>query len=287
MKARQQLLVTTPSEAQSGNKAWWTANTMSYDWKDKVAVAQFSIEWFDEIDRRFIDSARHFAHGDNAFGNIIPFDEIRGKRVLEVGCGMGLHTELMCRAGAKVSSVDISPKSVEATQKRLALKGLSADVREMDAEAIRFENEFDFVWSWGVIHHSSRTGVVLRNLFKALKPGGEIRFMVYNLEGMQAYSVIMTRYVFGFWLGKSLDELLWRSTDGFLARYFTRDSLANLCRIFCDEVAIAVYGLEADAIPLPRALRRMVRPLVSDHYIASAVRQRGAFLLATAKKPAD
>jgi 2-polyprenyl-3-methyl-5-hydroxy-6-metoxy-1,4-benzoquinol methylase len=285
MKARSEAVVASASEAQSGNKAWWTQNTMSYDWKDKIGREQFSAEWFEEVDRRFIESARHFAHTDRPFGKIIPFADIAGRKVLEVGCGMGFHTELMARAGAKVTAIDISPKSVAATKARLRIRGVSADVREVDAETISFKDEFDFIWSWGVIHHSSRTGRVLRNLHAALKPGGQLRFMVYSLDGMQAYSVMMTRYMFGFWTGRSLDELLWESTDGFLARYFTRDSLANLCRTFFDDVEFQVFGLEADAIPLPSRLRKLVRPFFSDTFIKKAVHSRGTFLFATAIKP--
>jgi 2-polyprenyl-3-methyl-5-hydroxy-6-metoxy-1,4-benzoquinol methylase len=279
-------VIASAGAAQSGNKAWWTEHTMSYDWKDRIVRQEFSREWFDEVDRRFIESARHFAHGDRPFGQIIPFDEIAGKRVLEVGCGMGLHTELMARAGAHVTAIDISPKSVAATKARLALKGVAAEVRELDAETLDLHDEFDLIWSWGVIHHSARTGRVLRNLYNALKPGGQLRFMVYSLDGMQSYAVIVSRYLFGFWRGRSLDELLWQSTDGFLARYFTRDSLSNLCRTFFDDVELQVFGLEADAVPLPSALRRLVRPFVSDRYIAKAVRQRGTFLFATATKQA-
>jgi 2-polyprenyl-3-methyl-5-hydroxy-6-metoxy-1,4-benzoquinol methylase len=287
MKATSEAVIASAGDAQAGNKAWWTENTMSYDWKDKIVRPAFTREWFDEVDRRFILSARHFAHTDRPFGKIIPFDRIAGKRVLEVGCGMGLHTELLARAGAEVTAIDISPKSVAATQARLSLKDIIADVRELDAETIDFEDQFDFIWSWGVIHHSSRTGRVVRNLYRALKPGGELRFMVYSLDGMQAYAVIASRYLLGFWRGQSLDELLWRSTDGFLARYFTRDSLSDLCRTFFDDVDLQVFGLEADAVPLPSALRRLVRPLFSDRYIEKTVRRRGTFLFATATKPME
>jgi len=284
MKARADAVIAAAGPAQSGNKAWWTRHTMSYDWKDPVRREPFTLGWFDEIDARFIEAARHFAHGDRPFGRIIPFEAIAGKRVLEVGCGMGLHTELMARAGAQVTAIDISPKSVAATQARLALKGVAAEVREGDAELLDAPEAYDFIWSWGVIHHSSRTGRVLRNLHAALTPGGQLRFMVYSLDGAQAYTVMMRRYVLGFWTGRSLDELLWESTDGFLARYFTKDALADLCRTFFDDVELQVFGQESDALPLPSALRRLVRPLVSDRYIAQAIRRRGTFLFATATK---
>jgi hypothetical protein len=110
--------------------------------------------------------------------------------------------------------------------------------------------------------------------------------MVYSLDGVQAYAVMMRRYMLGFWRGRALDELLWEGTDGYLARYFTRDALADLCRTFFDDVELRVFGQESDAVPLPSALRKLVRPLVSDRYIERAVRRRGAFLFATATKQA-
>jgi phosphatidylinositol alpha-1,6-mannosyltransferase len=284
VKARSDGATGSTLETQSGNKSWWTLNTMSYDWKNKIVCEPYSAAWFDEVDRRFIESARHFAHTDRPFGRIIPFDQIAGKRVLEIGCGVGFHTELMARAGAQVTAIDISPKAVAATRARVALRGFEAEVAELDAETLAFDEEFDFIWSWGVIHHSARTGRVLRNLYRALKPGGQLRFMVYSLDGTQAYSVMMSRYLLGFWRGRSLDELLWRSTDGFLARYFTKDSLADLCRTFFDDVELQVFGLESDAVPLPSALRKLIRPLFSDRYIEQAVHRRGAFLFATATK---
>lgn len=131
---------------QVGNRAWWTDQTMSYDWNDTVRRERFSIEWFNEIDRRFIYGARLFGHGDRTFDRIIPLETLAGRRVLEIGCGMGLHSELMARAGAYVSSIDLSPTSVEATLKRAQLKGLSIDVCPMDAAVLKFSDAtFDFV----------------------------------------------------------------------------------------------------------------------------------------------
>ena len=272
------------SELQSGNRSWWTQNLMSYDWREKIACEPYSAAWFEEVDRRFVESARHFAHDKRPFDRIIPFEQLAGKKVLEVGCGVGFHTELMAGAGAEVAAIDLSPRAIEATRARAALKGFDADICERDVESLDAEGAYDFIWSWGVLHHSSRTGLALRRLHRALKPGGQLRFMVYSLDGAQAYAVMMSRYLMGFWRGRSLDELLWQSTDGYLARYFTKDSLADLCRAFFDDVELKVFGLESDAVPLPTGLRRMVRPMFSDRYIAGAVQRRGGFLFATATK---
>ncbi len=152
---------------------------------------------------------------------------------------MGLHTEKLVRAGADVTTIDISQTSVDATARRMEIKGLKADVRRMDAEILEFPDEsFDFVWSWGVIHHSAMTGRIVRQIHRVLKVGGESRVMVYNLEGMPAYITMARRYMTGFWRGRSLDECLWRDTDGFTARYYSKDQLGDLFNIFFDKVSV-------------------------------------------------
>jgi 2-polyprenyl-3-methyl-5-hydroxy-6-metoxy-1,4-benzoquinol methylase len=272
---------------QRGNKTWWTAQTMSYDWKDKAASPPFSAPWFDDIDRRFLDAARLFSDAANPFEELMNLSHLAGKRVLEIGCGMGFHSEMFARAGAKLTAIDLSPTSVKATRTRLNLKNIGADVREMDAEALVLPSgEFDMVWSWGVIHHSSRTGRIVREIERVLRPSGEARLMVYNLEGMPAYITLVTRYLLGFWGGRSLDEALWRSTDGFSARFYTRDKLADLLVTFFDKVETSVFGQDADVVPLPRQLRRQVLKLIPLSRQRRLASRRGAFLFAIATKSA-
>src|SRR5262249_8388162 len=139
-------------------------------------------------------------------------------------------------------------------------------------------------WSWGVIHHSSRTGRIVREIERILRPGGSARIMVYNLEGMPAYVTLATRYLLGFWWGRSLDELLWRSTDGFTARCYTRDGLADVLATFFDHVEMTVLGQDADVVPLPGGLRRQVLKLIPLSHQRAIVRRRGAFLFAIARK---
>lgn len=272
-------------EVQVGNRKWWTDNTMSYDWKDKVRLERFSAPWYDEIDRRFIHSARLFAHEHDPFDRIIPFDSLKGKAVLEIGCGMGLHSQLLSQAGAKLTSIDISDVSIEATSRRLALHGLSAEVRRMDACNLEFpDNTFDFVWSWGVIHHSARTAVIIKEIARVLRPGGETRIMVYNLNGMWAYLTILRDYVFGFWRGRTIDECLWRRSDGFMARYYSRDVLGDLMLAFFSSVELDTFGQDADGLPLPRRARRLLMPFMSKEKLAIRANGRGFFLFAIATK---
>jgi 2-polyprenyl-3-methyl-5-hydroxy-6-metoxy-1,4-benzoquinol methylase len=270
---------------QSNSRSWWTDHTMSYDWKQKIGASRFSREWFDELDRRFIHAARLFAHDRSPFDRIIPFERLRGQKILEIGCGMGLHTELLSHCGGDLTAIDLSETSVLATRTRAELKNLKYVVRHMDAEKLEFPDQsFDFVWSWGVIHHSSHTGRIIREIHRVLKPGGEVRVMVYNLEGMSAYVTILKRYLLGFWRDKSLDHYLWQDTDGFMARHYSKDLLADTFNTFFQNTSVATYGQDADAVPLPRYLRKYVVPLISEKKLSEWANKRGAFLHVTAKK---
>jgi 2-polyprenyl-3-methyl-5-hydroxy-6-metoxy-1,4-benzoquinol methylase len=271
--------------AQTGNRRWWTDHTMSYDWNDRVQAPRFSDAWFEEIDRRFIHGARLFAHGAAPFDRILPFERLNGANVLEIGCGMGLHAELIARAGATLTAVDISDVSIEATRRRFELRGLSGDIRQMDARRLDFPAAaFDFVWSWGVVHHSARTAPVLKEIARVLRPGGEARLMVYHLDGMSAYATLARDWLRGFWRGRTIDECLWRRSDGHLARHYSRDMLEDILSAFFASSETETFGQDADALPLPRRLReRLLRRMPAER-IAALANARGSLLFARATR---
>jgi SAM-dependent methyltransferase len=127
---------------------------------------------------------------------------------------------------------------------------------------------------------------VVREIHRVLKPGGECRAMVYNLGGMPAYITMMLDYSWKFWRGRSLDECLWAVTDGFTARYYSRDMLTDIFTTFFEPVSVVTYGQDADAVPLPSGLRRLALRFVPLTKQRERARQRGAFVFATATKQA-
>jgi len=276
-----------PDEVQAGNREWWSAHPMAYDWAGELRVPRYSRDWFDAIDARFVSGSRLFATDRQPFDRILPFEALASADVLEIGCGMGLHTELMVKAGANVTAVDITDTSIEATTTRLALKGLKAQVMRADAEQLAFPDQsFDFVWSWGVIHHSARTARIVRQMARVLRRGGECRVMVYNREGMTARIVFLKDYLFSgaFWR-QTFDEVLYRQSDGFSARFFVREHFEDLFRAFFSDVSSEVMGQESDVIPLPRKLRALALKLTPDAYLRKAQSKRGAFIFLRARGP--
>lgn len=115
---------------------------------------------------------------------IIPFASFasgKGKRVLEIGVGMGADFVRWAGAGADATGVDLTERAVSLTQRRLAERELSGVVEVADAERLPFpDNRFDIVYSWGVLHHTPQPELAFREAVRVLAPGGQLRVMVYH-----------------------------------------------------------------------------------------------------------
>jgi SAM-dependent methyltransferase len=109
------------------------------------------------------------------------FRQWRGKRVLEIGVGLGADHQMFAQAGAILYGMDLAPRAVQHTRRRLQVMHLDSSVEIADAEALPFADDtFDLVYSWGVLHHSPDTQRAIHEVFRILKPGGEARIMIYH-----------------------------------------------------------------------------------------------------------
>jgi SAM-dependent methyltransferase len=259
---------------------------MTYDWHGTNPAEPQSREWFDEIDRRFVAASFPYLSYQQPFDRIMP-GTLVGQRVLEIGCGMGLHTEELISRGAEVTAIDLTDAAVAATKARLALKGLTARVQEADAEDLPFDDgEFDLVWSWGVIHHSAHTARIVRQIARVLAPDGEARVMVYNRESLLARLLLARHYLLGAeFRHRSPDEVLWKHTDGYLARYYHREQLEDLFLGFFARARTTVLGQDTDVVPLPGRLRSAPLRWLGDDRQRAAADRRGCFLFVTAQGP--
>lgn len=109
------------------------------------------------------------------------FDGSEGKRILEIGVGLGADHQKFAESGAVLSGIDLTNRAVAHTQKRFSILELKSDLSLGDAEALNFsDNTFDEVYSWGVLHHSPRTDKCIDEVWRVLRLGGIARIMVYN-----------------------------------------------------------------------------------------------------------
>lgn len=106
-------------------------------------------------------------------------DELRGKLVLEAGCGPGKYTEILLSAGARVVSFDLTT-AVKVNWEQNRIKGsLSCFQGDIYNAPLR-EQTFDYVFCYGVLQHCPDPDAAYRNLFRLLKPGGKISIDYYT-----------------------------------------------------------------------------------------------------------
>lgn len=110
-------------------------------------------------------------------------DNFKGKKVLDAGCGMGRNSFWPLKYGAKeLIAFDYDKKSVSAAKKNLTIFN-NAKVEFKSIYNIDYKNKFDIVFSIGVIHHLENPKLAIKNLIKAVKPGGIVLIWVYGYEG--------------------------------------------------------------------------------------------------------
>ncbi len=133
------------------------------------------------------------------------FDKWKGKKVLEVGCGVGSDLIRFAEAGAIVTGIDLSPRSVFLAQERLHLYKYNGVVIEADAENIPYKDDaFDFVYSMGVLHHTPNIEKAISEIYRVTKSGGKICAMLYHRNSIVALQMYL---LFGLFALKP-----WRST---------------------------------------------------------------------------
>ena len=110
----------------------------------------------------------------------LPADYFKGKTVLDMGCGSGRWTYAMAQLGARVVAVDFSEAAVEIT--RQVTQG-AGDVTVVQASLFQLPfppASFDFVVSWGVLHHTVDTARAFAAIAPLVRPGGRLYVMVYE-----------------------------------------------------------------------------------------------------------
>ncbi len=143
------------------------------------------------------------------------FDRWAGKRVLEIGCGIGTDTIRFARAGARVTAVDLSDASLDVARERAKVFGLEdritfyqADVERL-SEAVPVE-QYDLVYSFGVIHHTPHPQEAVREIRRYVGPASMLKIMVYHRHSYKV-AWILARFGKGaFW---KLDDLIARYSE--------------------------------------------------------------------------
>jgi SAM-dependent methyltransferase len=259
------------SEWQKENYSWWQNHPMRYDWKDENKHKEFSKEFYFEIDRRFFLNAKEYLLNEKIpFDSLVDFDSLKNKDVLEIGVGNGSHVQLFAAHSKSFTGIDITDYSVKSVSERLKVFGLKAEIIKMDAENLDFpDKSFDFVWSWGVIHHSADTQKILKEIHRALRPGGNAVIMVYYRSWWGYYIMeILWGIISGNLLKtKSLHKSVQLHTDGAIARYYSFPEWRALAGKWFAVKCIKSLGPKSDIIPLPNGKFKSIISILIPNFL--------------------
>lgn len=148
---------------------------------DATQAHEGTLEFFEEVEKQRYT-------GDDFMPEVVGFDQWKGKKVLEVGCGLGTDLLQFARGGAEVYAVDLTERAAALACKRLGLYGLKGSVSISDSENLPFQTDsFDLVYSWGVIHHTPNTEAAAREIMRVCKPGGHVLVMLYHRRSVLAF----------------------------------------------------------------------------------------------------
>lgn len=138
-----------------------------------------SAEFFREVD-------------EDRYGSYAPwlpdaagFDRFAGRRLLEIGCGMGTDLARFARGGADVHAIDLTPRHLAIARQRLLNDRRIVKVVRSDAETLPFADAtFDVVYSFGVIHHTPGIRQAVAEIHRVIKPGGRAIVAVYHRNSL-------------------------------------------------------------------------------------------------------
>lgn len=164
-------------------RAYWNAHI--HDLK-MTAHPAGTRAFFEDLDRYRFEKLHYLPR-------LVPFETYRGRRLLEIGCGIGTDLVRFARAGACVSGVDLSETAIDLARRNFALHNLPVDLRIANGEALPYPDEaFDVVYAHGVVQYTANPQRLIDEARRVLKPAGEAIVMVYNRwSWLNALSALM------------------------------------------------------------------------------------------------
>jgi SAM-dependent methyltransferase len=236
--------------------------------------------------REFFEAVERHRYTEYApwMPEVMGFNDFAGAGLLEVGCGMGTDLLQFARGGAKVTGVDLTPRSIEISRRHLAVYGERGDFAITDGENLPFADEsFDVVYSNGVLHHTPDTAGAVREVHRVLRRGGQARVMLYHRRSVHYWGqIIFRRGLLGGELlrGDSPEKIMSRYVEVNegggrpLVKVYSRRETRKLFSMF-REVKIQVEQLSRPELfmlgrIIPEGMLRRLRRSVGGNVIISA-----------------
>jgi SAM-dependent methyltransferase len=212
----------------------------------------------------------------NHIHDFAQFHLYQGKRVLEIGCGIGADAAEFVKHGADYTGIDISKESIDLAKQRFEVEGLTGKfhLRSGDADLTDL-GKFDMVYSVGVIHHYPAQDKIIDNIHTALVPGGEFKMLVYAKNSWK-YAMIQ----------KGLDQYEAQAGCPY-AKCYTKDDIYSMmdkkfeilrirqdhCFMYnVEKYKKGIYELEPWFQSMPEMMRTAIKEYLGWHLLVKSVK---------------
>lgn len=267
---------TSAEQLKAEVKAYWNRGSCE---TDQAHSKKFSKEYFEEIEHHRY-TTQPFIH------SFAQFTRYRGKRVLEVGFGAGTDFIQWLRAGAIASGIDLTEEALANLTHRIDTYGLPKPekIQVGDAENLPFESDsFDLGYSYGVLHHTPNTEKAIRELVRVVRPGGEVKIMLYNRHSWCAYHSWVKFALLKGRPWKSIRWVMWHHQESVSTTTYTR---SEVFKMFTD---MGLQDIQVEPAMMKIGLSgqnnfSLVRPL-KKAFLALTEPWLGWSLLIYARKP--
>lgn len=215
--------------------------------------------------------------------------DLEDKRVLEIGFGTGADHLALSEAGADTFGIDLSATHAEMTRARFDTNGRTSCLALADGEKLPFaDRSFDFVYSFGAVHHSPDTAAIVDEIHRVLKPGGACHLTVYNKRSVFFWwSILLVNFVWRRGYRKrslqqqlSLIEYPNKNPD-IVVRLYTRKQVGHLFAAFSKNKVKVRHLLPSDIEYFSRFFSDPYRPRRSLDAVGRAL---GWYLVIDATK---
>ena len=155
--------------------------------KSKGSPERFGFSW-ERFKKNTDEQELQFQGWTNLLG---PSDVWNGVKFMDVGCGAGRNSYWAMKYGAAEGlAIDVDDRSLNAAKEKLA-EYPSMGVKYLSAYDIDEHDQYDIVFSIGVIHHLSDPELAVRRMTQATRPGGKVLIWVYGKENLGGYVLLL------------------------------------------------------------------------------------------------
>jgi SAM-dependent methyltransferase len=152
-------------------RSYWDAHVE--DWKAATSPAG-TLPYFEETEAYRFEKLDYLA-------KLVDFNGYAGRRVLDLGCGIGNDAARFARGGAEVTGIDLAPRAIELASRNFELRGLAGCFAVMNGESLDLPDaSFDLVYCHTVLHFTPRPERMIHEIHRVLRPGGTAILMVVN-----------------------------------------------------------------------------------------------------------